>query len=117
MKCINWKRRLVITLAAVGLLAPSAVRAAELNVNLVANASFESTAEFFPGSGPFGSMLVNTWEDADGDNDDPFVFPYSLAYAGIPDPPSAGDNFYSGGFGTTAGAVLIKQTFGVGTGP
>jgi hypothetical protein len=117
MKCLHWKRKLITTLAAAGLLAPSTVRAAELNVNLVANASFESTAEVFPGSGPFGSMLLNTWVDADGDNDDAFVFPYTLAYAGIPDPPSAGDNFYTGGFNTTAGAVLIKQSFSVGTGP
>lgn len=118
MKCLNWRRKLAITLATAGLLAPSAVDAAELNVNLVTNASFESTTEVYPGSGPFGSMLLdNAWTDADGDNDDNFVFPYSLGYAGVPDPPSAGDNFYTGGFGTTAGAVLIKQSFSVGTGP
>lgn len=116
MKWTNWRRRLAAALATAGFLAPSAAWAAELNVNLTVNGSFES-AEPFPGNGPFFSMLLNDWIDADGDNDDGYAYAYEQGYAGFVDPPGAELNYYTGGFGTTANSVLIRQSIAVGTGP
>ena len=42
MKVTNWRRKLMASLAAGGMLSPSMVTAANLDTNLVANGNFES---------------------------------------------------------------------------
>jgi hypothetical protein len=114
MKVTNWRSRLASALVAGGLFVPAAADAADLNVNLVTNPNFENvdTAD----TGPFTSVRLLDWADADGDGDDNFAYPYSSNYSGSP-VAGSGDFHFSGGFGTSAGGVLINQSIDVSTGP
>ncbi len=116
MKCCSWKRTLAATLITLGLLSPAAIPAAELNVNLTVDGSFENS-EVFPGSGPFGGMLLFDWTQVAPDGDDNYAFLYSQFYSGFPEPPGAGLNHYGGGNNTEAGQVMIQQSIFVGDGP
>lgn len=111
---INLRKRLVAMLAAAGLLLPSLARAAELNANLVANPSFEEVDTSDPG--PFTSLRILQWMDADGDGDDNFAYPYTSNYSGNPAPPASGDWHFTGGFGTSEGQVLLTQSIDVSGG-
>jgi hypothetical protein len=114
MKITNLRRHIAAGLAAGGLMMPAVAGAAPLNTNLVTDGSFENVD---PGdTGPFGSVRILDWDDADGDNDDTFAYAHSQQYAGVNTPPGAGDYHYSGGFNTTAGGVDISQMIDVSTG-
>lgn len=60
MKVTNWRRKLAASLVAGGLLSPSALLAANLNVNLVANPSFEDVG---PTTCCFTATEVLNWND------------------------------------------------------
>jgi hypothetical protein len=114
MKVTNWRAKLASALVAGGLFVPAATDAADLNTNLIANPGFENvdTAD----TGPFTSVRLLDWIDADGDDDDNFAYPYSSNYSGMPAPPSSGAYHFSGGFNTADGAVLVSQSIDVSTG-
>jgi hypothetical protein len=105
---VNLRKRLAVMLAAAGLLVPSAAWSADLNVNLLANPSFEDVDTGDPG--PFTSVRILGWVDADGDGDDNFAYPYSSNYSGNPAPPASGDWHFTGGFNTSEGQALMAQS-------
>ena len=82
MKILNFRKKLVAAFAAAGLLTPGAALAADLNANLIVNPSFENVDE--ADTGPFTSVRILDWVDADADEDDTFDYPYSSAYSGDP---------------------------------
>lgn len=94
MKVTNWRRKLVASLVAGGLLAPSAVCAADLDTNLVANPGFESVD--FGTTGDYGAPMVLNWSGGPG-----FAYSHNPGVTGIPDyadgadPPGAGDWYFT----------------------
>jgi len=60
MKVTNWRRKLMASLVAGGLLSPTAALAADLNVNLVANPSFETVG---PTICCYSAVEVLNWTD------------------------------------------------------
>ena len=68
MKVTNWRRKLSATLVAVGLISPSAVYSAGLNVNLVTNGGFENVD--LTTVGAYNSPRVLDWTG-------PSLFAYS----------------------------------------
>ena len=114
MKILNWRKALARALVTAGLVLPASAFAAELQVNLVNNPGFETVDANDPG--PFTSVRALGWDDADGDLDDNFAYPYSSNYSGDPAPPGAGDYHFSGGFGTVRGEATITQSFDVSSG-
>jgi hypothetical protein len=94
MKVTNWRRKLVASLVAGGLMAPAAARAADLNINLVANPGFESVD---PGTtGDYMAPKVNNWLGGPG-----FAYSHNPGVTTIPDyadgddPPNAGDWYFT----------------------
>jgi hypothetical protein len=94
MKVTNWRRKLMASLAAGGLLAPGALHAANLDTNLVANPSFETVD--FGTTGDYGSPAVVNWLGGPG-----FAYSHNPVATTIPDyadgadPPSAGDWYFT----------------------
>jgi hypothetical protein len=94
MKVTNWRRKLVASLAAGGLLAPAAVRAADLNTNLVANPGFESVDLGI--TGDYNAPAVQTWLGGPG-----FAYSHNPTVTTIPDyadgddPPNAGSWYFT----------------------
>jgi hypothetical protein len=111
---VNLRKRVAALLIGAGLLVPSAAWSADLNVNLVANPGFEDVDT--GDAGPFTSVRIQQWADADGDNDDNFAYPYSSNYSGIPAPAGAGDWHFTGGFGTAEGQTLLTQSIDLSSG-
>jgi hypothetical protein len=116
MRTYFWKRRFARLLVGCGLLAPSAVFAAPLNMNLVSDPGFEDVDVF--DTGPFTSVrLLGAWTDPDGDELDNYSYPYDSNYSGTNPPDGAADYHYTGGFGTSPEEVQISQRIDVSTGP
>jgi hypothetical protein len=117
MKVTNWRRKLMASLVAGGLMAPAAASASDLNTNLVIDPSFENTD---PGDvGPFESHRLLNWPDSnlDGNStDDNYAYRFTQNYAGVNTPAGAGANYFTGGFSTTAGQATIAQSVDVSTG-
>jgi hypothetical protein len=94
MKVTNWRRKLVASLVAGGLMAPAAARAADLNVNLVPNAGFESVDTGT--TGDYMAPKVNNWMGGPG-----FAYSHNKDVTGIPDyadgtdPPNAGTWYFT----------------------
>lgn len=90
MKVTDLRRKLMAALAAGGVLAPSAVHAADLNTNLVTNPGFESVD--FGTTGNYGAPLILNWTGQG--------FAYSHDFSGgVPDyanggPLAGGGSFY-----------------------
>lgn len=101
------------TLIAVAGLACNAL-AADLDTNLVIDGSFENVDVNVPG--PYTSVLLLDWLDAQFDDDDAFAYPYSSNYSGVNIPAGAGDYHYCGGFDTSADEIQIFQQVDVSTG-
>ena len=114
MKITNWKKVVVTTLLLAGAYLPPSTKAADLQVNLVANPSFEAVNTDDPG--PFTSVRIGDWIDADADDDDNFAYPYSSGYSGNPAPPGSGDYHFTGGFSTTTNTATLTQSFDVAAG-
>jgi hypothetical protein len=94
MKVTNWRRKLMASLAAGGLLAPGALYAANLDTNLVANPSFESVD--LTTTGDYDAPKVVNWLGGPG-----FAYSHNPGVTGIPDyadganPPGAGDWYFT----------------------
>jgi hypothetical protein len=94
MKVTNWRRKLIASLAAGGLITPVAASAAELNTNLVSNPGFESVD--FGTVGDYGSPMVQNWLGGPG-----FAYSHNPAVTMIPDyadgadPPGAGNWYFT----------------------
>ncbi len=114
MKILNWRRALAAALTAGGMIVPTTLLAADLQVNLVNDPGFENVDTQDPG--PFTSVRLLDWTDADADDDDHFAYPYSVNYSGIPAPPGAASYHFTGGFSTTSGSATITQSFDVSAG-
>ena len=117
MKVTNWRRKLMASLVAAGLMSPAAARAADLNTNLIVDPSFENVDP--ANVGPFMSNRLLDWPDTalDGNaTDDNWAFRFAQNYAGVNTPAGAGSRYFSGGFGTTVGQATLAQSVGVSTG-
>jgi hypothetical protein len=111
MKINNWCRRLSAALVAGGLLAPGAVHAADLGVNLVVNGTFENVNPAVTGA--YNSPLILDWTGPnlfayshDGSSSNAGVVP---DYADGADPPGAGHWYFTP---NNAGALLDVHTPG-----
>lgn len=102
-----------LAIVAVAGLACSAI-SAPLDTNLVINASFENVDVFVPG--PYSSVLLLDWYDAQFDDNDIFAYAYSTGYSGSNIPAGSGDYFYFGGVDSSPGELLIFQQFDVSGG-
>jgi hypothetical protein len=94
MKVTNWRRKLIASLAAGGLIAPSALYAANLDTNLVANPSFESVN--LGTTGDYGAPMILNWLGGPG-----FAYSHTPGVTGVPDyadgadPPGAGSWYFT----------------------
>jgi hypothetical protein len=94
MKVTNWRRKLMASLAAGGLIVPTAANAANLDTNLVANPGFETVD--FGTVGDYGSPMVTSWLGGPG-----FAYSHNPTATAIPDyadgddPPGAGDWYFT----------------------
>lgn len=118
MKIRNLKARVAAAIVAGGALLPASLFAADLRTNLVLNPGFENVD--VNDVGPFGSVRVLDWVDADGDLDDSYAYAYSSNYSGTPNPPAAGAYHYSGGFGVDTALpetqITITQSINLAAG-
>lgn len=94
MKVTNWRRSLMKTLVAAGTLSPSAVVAANLDTNLVANPGFESVS--FATTGGYGGPMILDWIAGTQSG---FAYSHNSGVTGIPDyanggPLAGGGNWY-----------------------
>jgi hypothetical protein len=94
MKVTNWRRKLMESLVAGGLLVPTAVQAADLNTNLVANPGFESVDMAV--TGDYNAPAVQVWLGGPG-----FAYSHNPTVTTIPDyadgddPPNAGSWYFT----------------------
>lgn len=94
MKVTNWRRKLIASLVAGGLISPAAVSAANLDTNLVANPGFEEVDSGV--TGDYGAPAVRQWLGGPG-----FAYSHQPATTGIPDyadgadPPNAGNWYFT----------------------
>jgi hypothetical protein len=88
LRISNWCKKLSAALIAGGLLAPSALNAATLNTNLVANSGFEDVDTGVTCC--FGAVKINGWADGSQTG---FAYNYSLGYDNG-GPLAGGGNFY-----------------------
>lgn len=117
MRITNWRRKLISSLVAGGILVPTVAGAADLNTNLVTDPSFENADP--NDNGPFASDRLLSWPDSNADGnpaDDNYAYRYSQNYAGVNTPAGAGQRYFSGGFGTTVGQATLAQAVNVATG-
>lgn len=122
MKVTNWRRKLMASLAAGGILAPSALSAANLDTNLVANPGFESVT--FATTGDYGAPMILNWSGGPA-----FAYSHNPGVTGIPDyadgpdPPGAGDWYFTANnnpgspTGDWRAPGLVYQDIDVSTGP
>jgi hypothetical protein len=120
MKVTNWRRKLMMSLVAGGLLSPATGYAANLDTNLVVNPGFESVD--FGTTGDYGAPKVNSWMGTG------FAYSHTLA-SGIPDyadgvdPAGAGDWYFTtnnqpeADTGDIRSPDIIFQDIDVATGP
>ena len=78
MKVTNWRRKLMASLAAGGMLSPSMASAANLDTNLVMNGSFETVDTGTLGT--YMSPKVVNWSGGPG-----FAYSHDKSVTGIPD--------------------------------
>lgn len=117
MRITNWRRKLISSLVAGGMLVPTVAGAADLNTNLVVDPSFENVNP--SDNGPFASDRLLSWPDSNADGnaaDDNFAYRFSQNYAGVNTPTGAGERYFTGGFGTTVGQATLAQSANVSTG-
>jgi hypothetical protein len=93
MKVTDWRRKLAASLVAGGMMAPTAVRAANLDTNLLLNPGFESVS--FTSVGGYGGPSILDWTAGTRQG---FAYSHNLSN-GIPDyangrPLSGGGNWY-----------------------
>jgi len=122
MKVTNWRRKLMASLVAGGLAAPTAVSAANLNTNLLANPGFENVD--FGTTGDYGSPMILGWSGGPG-----FAYSHAPDTTGIPDyadgadPPDAGLWYFTANnnpgspTGDWRAPDLVFQDIDVSTGP
>src|SRR5688572_14212626 len=93
MKVTNWRRSLMKTMVAAGMMSPAAASAANLDTNLVANPGFEVVS--FSTTGGSGGPMISDWTAGSQSG-----FAYShTGTNGIPDyanggPLAGGGNWY-----------------------
>jgi hypothetical protein len=122
MKVTNWRRKLMASLAAGGMLSPSLVSAANLDTNLVMNGNFETVD-----TGTLGTYMapkVVSWSGGPG-----FAYSHDKSVTGIPDyadgtdPPNAGLWYFTSNnnpslpSGDWRAPDLVFQDVDVSTGP
>jgi hypothetical protein len=94
MKVTNWRRKLMASLVASGLMAPGVATAANLDTNLLANPGFESVDAGI--TGDYNSPKILGWSGINA-----FAYSHNPGVTGIPDyadgtdPPSAGDWYFT----------------------
>jgi hypothetical protein len=93
MKVTDIRRGLIAALAAGGMLAPGAVRAANLNQNLVVNGTFEAVNTGVTAN--YNSPLILNWSGASGYAYTHTPIPPALDYAEGADPPGAGNWYFT----------------------
>ncbi|HEY3392423.1 MAG TPA: hypothetical protein VGK58_06940 [Lacipirellulaceae bacterium] len=121
MKVTNWRRNLIASLVAGGLMSPAAINAADFDTNLVANPGFESVS--FGTTGDYGAPMVLNWSGGPG-----FAYSHNPGVTGIPDyadgadPPGAGDWYFTsnnnpnGDTGDWRAPDLVFQDIDISTG-
>jgi hypothetical protein len=94
MKVTNWRRKLIASLAAGGMLSPSLASAANLDTNLVVNAGFESVNNAVTGA--YSAPSILNWLGGPG-----FAYSHNPTVTTIPDyadgddPPGAGNWYFT----------------------
>jgi hypothetical protein len=121
MKVTNWRKKMIASIVAGGVLAPGAANAANLDTNLLANPGFESVD--FGTTGVYGSPKILNWAGING-----FAYSHTPGVTGIPDyadgadPPGAGSWYFTANNnpGSATGDIrtpdLVYQDLGVSTG-
>jgi hypothetical protein len=116
MKVTNLRRKLAATLAAAGLLAPSAAYAANLNTNLVVNGGFENVGSTFMGN----TIEIIDW----GGTKMGFAYSHQPDITTIPDYANGGPlasgglyYFYPGSNSNDTPEEALTQDINVSTGP
>lgn len=95
MKVSNWRRKLVESLVAGGMMAPLAANAANLDTNLIANPGFESVDTGT--TGVYNAPKILNWLGVNP----AFAYSHNPGATGVPDyadgpdPPSAGNWYFS----------------------
>jgi hypothetical protein len=94
MKVTNWRRKLMASLVAGGVMAPAAANALNLDTNLIANPSFESVDTSI--TGVYNAPKINNWSGTNA-----FAYSHNPGVTGVPDyadgrdPPNAGNWYFS----------------------
>jgi hypothetical protein len=94
MKVTNWRRNLMASLVAGGVMAPAAASALNLDTNLIANPSFESVDTGI--TGVYNAPKINNWSGTNA-----FAYSHNPGLTGVPDyadgpdPPNAGSWYFS----------------------
>lgn len=99
---------------AIAMLVAGSVLAADLDVNLAVNPGFEHVN--VNDTGPFTAVRLLGWQDASGDADDTWSYPYSSNYSGANEPPGANSYHFAGGFNTSSGQAQVVQVIDVSDG-
>jgi hypothetical protein len=123
MKVTNWRRKLMASLAAGGMLSPAMTSAANLDTNLVMNPGFESVDSGT--TGDYGAPMILNWSGGPG-----FAYSHDKTATGVPDyaegptdPPNAGlwyftsNNNPDAATGDWRAPSLVFQDIDVSTGP
>jgi hypothetical protein len=122
MKVTNWRRKLMSSLAAGGMLSSSIASAANLDTNLVMNPGFETVNSGT--TGDYSAPMVVNWLGGPG-----FAYSHNPGVTGIPDyadgtdPPGAGDWYFTANnnpgsaTGDWRAASQVFQDIDVSTGP
>src|SRR4051812_9992491 len=94
MKVTNWRRKLMASLVAGGVMTPAAASALNLDTNLIANPGFESVDTGI--TGDYGAPKINNWSGTNA-----FAYSHNPGLTGVPDyadgldPPNAGNWYFS----------------------
>ncbi|MBA3483717.1 MAG: hypothetical protein H0T51_18060 [Pirellulales bacterium] len=119
MKVTDLRRKLAVTLTAVGLLAPGALYAANLNTNLVVNPGFENSGPEFGPEPTSNTILIHDWIGTPG-----FAYSHQPDVTTVPDyangGPLAGGGlyyFYPGANGNDTIEEALTQDIDVSAGP
>src|SRR3954469_16323521 len=94
MKVTNWRRKLMASLVAGGLMTPAAASALNLDTNLIANPGFESVDTAT--TGDFHAVKILNWSGATA-----FAYSHNPGVTGVPDyadgadPPGAGNWYFT----------------------
>jgi len=120
MKVTNWRKKLAASLVAVGLLAPSALSAADLDVNLVVDPGFENVDPSSVCCYMNAATKLNSWSDGTVTG---FAYNYGLGWDDG-GPLAGGGTYFFGAGGTNStvnpppitGPGEVAQNISVGTG-